>query len=432
MEKKKYFLGNLIIVILTGIAVLLWVISPSVSLEFSNLSDIMLNLGKLFGIVGIMLFALSLILSARLHILEKLFMGLNQVYVNHSKIGQISLILLMFHPIFLLSDYAGGTFGGVLNFLLPSEDVAKNFGIFSLGLMILLLIITLYFHIKYNIWKWTHKFMGLAFFFGVIHVLLISSDTSSFLPLRLYVIIICAIALYLYLYRTVFGKFTTHKYKYVISKVNTLNDAITEIILTSLGEKMDFKAGQFVFVNFNDKNLSKESHPFSISSGEEENTISLTIKNLGDYTSDIAHLAPGVEVLLEGPFGKFSYKNSIFKKQIWIAGGIGITPFLSMAKSIKKDEGYYIDLYYCVNEEKEAVNLNELKSLSERNGINIIPFFSKEKGRINASLIKEKSKTLEGKSIFLCAPPVMINSLKTDFIKNGVKKGRLFSEEFNF
>lgn len=430
-EKFKNNLGMIFVILIQVIGIILLFLSPSFNTDFNTTYSITLAFGKIFGVLGMTLFATSLILSARFHFLENMFYGLNKVYERHSQIGQIAFMMMLFHPLLLLYKYTDLSFSRAISFLTPNPStLAINFGIFSLYLLIALIFLTLYFRPKYHIWKWTHKFMGLAFFFGGLHAFLIPSDTSSYMPLRIYIVFVSACALYAFLYHTVFGKYTTPKYSYIVENVNDLGEGITEVnLIPNTNKKLNFKPGQYAFISFESKITGKESHPFSFSSNNTDNKISFTIKNLGDFTSNIKSLEKGTKALIEGPFGKFSYDTANSKKQIWIAGGIGITPFLSMAKSITHENGYEVDLYYCVRNPKEAVYLNELLSINNPQ-IKIIPHYSDTAGFINANIIKEKSGILD-KSIFICSPVSMIRALKKQFKNNGISLGSIYSEEFS-
>lgn len=429
--QKKSNLGIYTIIGIPLIAVVLWVLAPSVDLKVSNAFQIASLLGRVFGIIGMMLFAESMILSARLPILDKMFYGLNRVYEKHSQIGQIGFMFMLFHPLFLAFTYTDLSFSRIISFFTPSQYTpAINFGQISLYLLIVLIALTLYLRPKYNIWKYTHKFMGLAFFFGGLHAFMIPSDTSSFLPLRLYVLAISAIAMYAFIYRTIFGKYTTKKYKYSVVKATDLGEGITEVVLRNEGERVNFTPGQFGFVSFRDKNIGYESHPFSFSSALGDNNISFTIKNLGDWTSQIKNLPVGTVALVEGPFGKFQVSEAQFKKQIWVAGGIGITPFLSMAKSLKVEDGYAVDLYYCVRNKQEAVYLSQLQAMNNPS-LHIFPHYSETDGFINADVINKKSGLLQDRSIFICSPVPMIRALRKQFVAIGVSSNLIHSEEFS-
>lgn len=429
----KYNLGVVFVWMISIIGVLLWVFSPTTTFTFSSTMDVLFMLGQVFGILGFTLFATSLILSARFHFLENLFYGLNKVYVRHSQIGQIAFMMMLFHPLLLLGTYRGFSFSGAISFFTPSMDWAINWGIFSLALLIILIVLTLYLRPKYHIWKWTHKFMGLAFFFGAVHAFMIPSDVAVYMPLRIYILAVFVFGIYSFIYHSVLGKFLVKKYKYVVSSVQVLGGHVTEVLLKPANNKMNFVPGQFAFISFKDNSVSSESHPFSLSSSVNDETISFNMKNLGDYTSVLPNLSVGSEALIEGPFGKFSYKDGYSKNQIWIAGGIGVTPFLSMIDAVSKEEGYKIDFYYCLKNEKEAVHLDDLKKYEakEDSTIKIIPYYSDVEGFINAEKIKAKSDGFEDKDIFLCAPPVMISALRKQLRFAGVKKTRIHSEEFN-
>lgn len=430
MQHKKHNTGILFVVGLSVMGVFLWILSPSTNFIFINTTDALTLVGQLFGILGFTLFATSLILSARFRLLENLFYGLDKVYKRHSQIGQIAFMLMLFHPLLLLGNYNGFTFSGALAFFTPSKYWPINWGIFSLGLMILLIVLTLYLRPKYHIWKWTHKFMGLAFFFGAVHAFLIPSDVATYMPLRIYVFIVFALGIGSFIYHSILGSFLKKKYTYIVSNVRILGGNITEVLLKPAEDKLQFTAGQFAFISFEDDKVTSESHPFSLSGGVTEETISFTMKNLGDYTSTLPSLKVGSKALIDGPYGKFSYKDTEFKKQIWIAGGIGVTPFLSMIKSVKNEIEYAVDVYYCVKNKSEAVHLEDL-AMSSTSQVRIIEHYSDTDGFFNVDILKKKSGSLVWKDIFLCAPPAMIHALRKQLLEEGVPAEYIHSEEFN-
>src|SRR6185436_3048157 len=92
--------------------------------------------------------------------------------------------------------------------------------------------------------------------------------------------------------------------------------------------------------------ISNQFHPFSITSAPAERTLRITVKAIGDYTNALRRLLDeGAEAIVEGPFGSFSNAGLPQPRQIWAAGGIGVTPFLSMARSLG-DGGPAVHFYY--------------------------------------------------------------------------------------
>jgi predicted ferric reductase len=157
----------------------------------------------------------------------------------------------------------------------------------------------------------------------------------------------------------------------------------------------------------------------------------LTVKNLGDYTADLKQLLSGSIARVEGPFGRFSFLEVSGRKQIWVAGGIGITPFLSMARSLKDHPGYQVHLFYCTNTRQEAVLLDELYEIGRANSqLKVISHCSDVSGRIDAVVISRECGGLDDCEIFICGPAPMMKSLKDQFIRSDVSPARLHSEEF--
>lgn len=432
IQKIHLSLGRILVWIMVGIPALLWFRATAQTPRFENFSAIMMSLGQLLGLAGMSLFAVNLLLSARLRWVESLFFGLNRVYSAHSRYGQIAFIALLFHPLFLAIRYGAGSWRNAAQFLLPSRNWPIDFGIAALWLMILLIILTIYAHLKYHIWKWTHKFFGFAFFLASLHVLLIPGAPIHYAPLRWYILTLSALGLLAYLYRSVFGRFFVRRFHATVSDLRSFPN-VTQITFAFAHKRMNFLPGQFVFIRFQDKTIGKEEHPFSIISSPEDETISIAVKNLGDYTSRLSALTIGTPVSIEGPFGRFSYLTTPSTQQLWIAGGIGITPFLSMARSLHLHPDYHVDLYYCVKNKNESVYIHALQEIERLcSGLfRVILFCSDSQGFVTAEHIAKMSSGLENKEFFLCAPPVMIHALTKQFLGRGVQARAIHSEEFS-
>ena len=178
-----------------------------------------------------------------------------------------------------------------------------------------------------------------------------------------------------------------------------------------------FRSGQYLVVRqiIDGKLISR---PISISSGIDEalhGFIDLTIKeNNNGYFSPyvISHWKIGDSVNTSGPQGNFYYTSLRDEHHvIAIAGGSGITPILSMAKSIvSKDEDFILDVIYCCKNIEEAFAFEQLKACADAcNAIHIHLCLEKKdplaafSGFVSADMIKEISK---GKpySLFACGP----------------------------
>jgi len=421
----------LVILFLSLIPLVFWVQMVPISIRFFDLGATFTSIGQITGLLGMALFSLNLILAGRFKFLDKYFKGLDKVYARHHLIGATAFSLLLFHPLFLVFNYIRFSLREAALFFVPFLSVPRTWGIISLLLMIVLISLTFYAKIKYQNWKLSHKFMVVVFIFAVLHTIYVPSDISRNNLLRYYVLGLAVFGLASGIYRAFLSNFLVPKLKYKVKNVNQLNESVIEVEMESVEERLDFKAGQFIFVSFKNGGVSRESHPFSISSGEDKQNLKITVKSLGDFTGELKSLRVGSLVEVEGPFGNFSYENTNGKNQIWIAGGIGITPFISMAKSLKS--GYNVDLYYCVKDQREAILLNELQKMAQSNSnFKVNSWCSVEKGFINSGVIASTSGGVEGKDILICGPAVFMESLKKQFLCLGVKINNIHYEKFNF
>jgi predicted ferric reductase len=425
---KHKFIGIVLVIILSIIPVFLWFLEPLIKFKFATLPDILTSFGQITGLVGMILFSLNLIIAARFRFVEKLFYGLDKAYLKHHLIGAAAFVLLMVHPVFIALKYTLSSSYSAAVFLLPGNNLAVTLGIISLLATMLLLIFTFYFSLKYNVWKWSHKLMGLAFIIGFLHMVLIPSNVSRDIVLRVYMVSFSIFATASYLYKLFYEKYVKGQFTYLIENVQPLGETI-DITMTPVGNAISFEPGQFAFFAFKQKGIGEEPHPFSFISGARDSTIRISVKNSGDFTDKVSLLRAGTKVKIEGPYGYF-YKHPPKKDQIWIAGGIGIAPFLSMAQSVSKD--IKINLFWSVRHEDEKIYIKDIEEAARENS-NFHYFFihTAREGRLTVESISKREPILKNKEIYICGPSQMMKSLREQFVKIGVASGNIHSEEFS-
>ena len=430
----KNNLGVILVVVLAAIPLVIWIFMLPIAGRFVSSGATFRSLGQVTGLTGMALLSINFVLSARFKFLDRLFNGLNRVYLKHHIVGALSFGLLLFHPVFLTIQFLFLSLKYSFDFIFAFGSWPLFFGKLGLLIFVALMVITFYLHFKYQNWKNTHKYLGLVLFLGGLHMLFIPSDISNNAILKYYMLGLAVLGAYSYCHHTIFGVYKKYEYKYELREIIKINDNIAELKLKPLAEKIKFLPGQFIFLRFEVDGVLSESHPFSVTSCSHDEYLSLGVKVLGDYTAMIYSLKPGAVCRIEGPFGAFSYLKAVSKRQIWIAGGIGITPFLSMAREIRadKNQDYKVDLYYSVKNEEETAFFEELRELAKQNGnFRFHQHFSEREGYISATSAVNNSGDISGAEVFLCGPGGFMESLRNQFVSLGFNNSKIHSEEFN-
>lgn len=379
------------------------------------------------GGIAFLLMTTSIFLSTRLRVAENFFGGLDRMYQVHKYCGVIAGILILFH-FFGVPKELPENADPLIMALVPSAPL----GMVALIVLVLSLAITLNRKIAYHRWRKPHKAMGLVYFLVIGHFMTAPSvffERFNYSGLILIAAAIIGVSSYLY---SMFGMNKKTGLKYKIVSANKLERA-TELVLSPIAEKLEFMPGQFAFLEIQGKTWN-EPHPFTISSATSDDNLRFTLKVLGDWTRKIRDdLEAGGEVIIRGPYGRFNSAKA-GNKQVWVAGGIGITPFLSKLRSIKKDDPREITLLYGVREQKEALFFDELKKLCKALPKTNIILLESNKGQFaNVKDMKARLKSpLSSYDYFLCGPKPMLNAVKKDLKIEGVTRDKIHSEAFEF
>ncbi len=402
--------------------------------NFSTFSRASLALGQATALIGYCLYCLNFVISARLKVIEPVFAGLPRAYIWHHLTGATAFVLILYHPLLITLSYASISLPAAVNLLWPDvQNLPVYLGIIALLLMILLLVLTLFVKLEYDFWKKTHQYLGLAFILASLHVFLIGSTLALSPALKVYLLVLAGAALVSYTYRTLLNQWLVPKKAYIVTGIKNLTRDVLEISITpGLGGGIDYAAGQFIYILPSSRGVAHQSHPFSLTCAEGETTLTVGVKALGDFTETLKLLKPGVPVLVEGAFGRFSYKFYPYKKQIWIAGGIGVTPFVSLAKSLEMHEGFSVDFYYSVKDTEEAVYRDIFEQIAAINPeFKFHLHLSAKKGRLTVETIAGDVKDFSDREIFVCGPTALMVAMKKQLHIKKVKNSHIHTEEFS-
>jgi predicted ferric reductase len=419
--------GNFTVIALVILTVIVWLVFPPINDGTEKFARA--YAGEVIGSLLIVLMSCSLFLSTRPRWAEPFFGGLDKMYLTHRWTSTSAFLLMFVHlltvPITIVGLRLGNylamvSFLGIVAIVLPTLAPRIPF-------------LNKFTGNTYEGWKKLHRFIGIFFVTGFIHSLTIKG-LDAFIAIN-WVQIFFIIGTASYLYTEVFGKFFKKYVPYTVETVNHPNGSTTEVVLRAKQDPIPKqRAGQFLFVRFPGEKMMDESHPFTISSAPDEDVLRITVKTSGDFTRHLFNnLQAGMDAVIEGAYGMFDYKTGA-QKQIWVAGGIGVTPFLSFIRDMNGNLAHNVDFYYTVRQREEAVFVDEIVSAAGQNPrLKAHIRFSSTDGSLTVDeIIRNAGGNIHGHHVYMCGPLPMVQAFEKKFLEANVPAANIHYEEFNF
>ena len=283
----------------------------------------------------------------------------------------------------------------------------------------------------YERWRALHRSTGLFVAAGFVHGLLDGTPFGAAPVLRWSLVAVGGIGLAFYVYRELLARFFLSLHDYQVQTVHEVVPGLVEISLRPLGRAMHFVPGQFAMVYLEAKD-GWHRHPFTIASAPEESDVRVTVKALGDYTSRLAELIePGMPAVIGGPHGRFFHGRGS-DRQVWIAGGVGVAPFLSWLRALDTHPIRDVDFFYSAD--GQAPFAEEIIAITARHdGLRTHLI---DTGVIGRLTIDQVLQTVGGDpkdlSAFLCGPAAMVQVFQSGLRSAGVRSRRIHREYFDW
>lgn len=395
-----------------------------------ELSVLLYNLGRVAGIIGFICLSLLIFSGDTARFFDRFF-GLDKIIKFQRKFSLFIAVFVFLHPLFFMASSQS-----VLIFLVPDFTILPlALGILALYIFIAVLIASsLYKRISYRMWQYIHIVTYILFFFALYHAVNWGSDYNKIFIKIIYGLLLVAIVIGI-IYRTSYKLKTRRSSIFRVKEIKKETDNTFTLSVAS-PRPFAFKPGQFCFLRLNKDKLYAR-HPFTISSPPQQKDLSFTIKLKGRFTKIAAALKASDEVIVDGPFGVFTVKDDL-KDLVFIAGGVGIAPFMSIIKDhIHKGKIQNVILLYGSKTENDIIFKNELDSINEKwfKKVYVISDNKEssddfEQGYIGRSLMEKYIKNYSNALFYICGPEIMKDNVKKALAEWGVPKNDIFIEDF--
>ena len=207
-----------------------------------------------------------------------------------------------------------------------------------------------------------------------------------------------------------------------------------------------FKAGQFldmILLNPSETDTEGNRRAFSIASAPHEGQLFFATRlRQSAFKRVLSTMAVGSEVRIEGPFGNFVLHGDAARPAVFLAGGIGITPFRSMVRRASKEQlAHRLILFYANRRPEDAPFLNELQALqSENANYTFVPTMTAggqrarswggETGHITQEMIARYVERSGGPVYYIAGPPAMVEATQKLLSQAGISDDDIRADEF--
>ena len=442
MKTKNLFSG-IFFALFYAFLILFPVIILLLGPKFSGRPNL-LDLSVSLAFVGLAIMALQFVNSGRLKFFNAPF-GTDLIYHFHRQIGIAAFFLVFAHPtlLFILDS----RYLRYLNIF--TSPLPVKFG--SIAVLFLVLVVWLaefrqQLKIPYWFWKFWHGIIATVMVsMALIHIFLTGNYVSQPWKKELW-IGYSVLFIGMLIYTRVIYPLKLTRNPFTVTDVKKERGDVWTISMTPpAGKEVRFQPGQFGWLTAWKTPFSDSEHPFSlVSNAEDTSSLQMSIKNLGPFTKTIQNLKPGDHVYLDGPYGSFSIdRYPEAKKLVLVPGGIGVTPLMSMLRTLAaRGDQRPLKVFYA-NQTWDAVTFREeMEELRQRLNMELVYVIERppedwqgESGFLNSAILKKylpEDWLGEDTEVFLCGPTPMMNAVEKALHQTGFAEKKVHTERYSF
>jgi predicted ferric reductase len=398
------------------------------------------ELSVALGFAGLAMMGLQFLVTARYRRITSPY-GIDVVYHFHRQISLVAFGLILAHPLILFITRPETI--ALLNVF--TAEWRARLGVFSLLALALLIATSLWrqeMRLNYEPWRIGH---------GILATLAVTLAMGHVILVGYYVGVPWARAVWLTLgviwigslfFIRVIKPIQMFRRPYTIESVRPEKGNTWSVRIKPDGHKgFSFKPGQFAWLTIWNSPFAIKEHPFSLSSSAMQGDyLEMAIKELGDFTANIKKLTPGTRAYLDGPYGVFTVDELDAPGFVFLAGGIGISPVMSILRTLAdRNDQRPVMLFFGAKSEDEITFYEDIEELKNRLNLTVVYILENpsedwegEQGFVTAPLLARylpaNRMDLE---YYICGPEPMLNAVEQALMNLGISLEQTHAERFN-
>ncbi|CAN5660905.1 ferredoxin reductase family protein [soil metagenome] len=391
------------------------------------------------GFVGLTQIGLQFLLIARFKRVTAPY-GIDIILRYHRQIAIVAVAAILLHPLIIVIEYPArlellDPFGG---------NWASRFALLSMLALLVIVGSSVFrerIRLDYERWRMLHVLLGVAaIVFAQLHASMAGLYINTAWKQAIWIVTAVAMVSFVVWLRLLKPAWQRSHYWTVVEVREEQGDTYTLALQPVGHDGFRFTPGQFAWIKLDDSPFTLEEHPFSFaSSAERTDRIEFGIKALGDFSSAIGDVAPGSRAYLDGPHGAFSIDRYPAAAYVLFAGGVGITPFMSILRTMAdRNDPRPVTLFYADKSLDDVAYTDDLKKLEEQLNLEIIRVLEEppgewdgEEGFITPELLDRRLDDVKyDRDYMVCGPPPMMDAVQEALLERGVPQERIQLERF--
>lgn len=391
------------------------------------------------GFVGLALMGLQYIPTTRLGFLSNVF-PMDVMYEFHHKTSILSFFLILAHPLLLFINNPYTL--RLLN--LATAPMRARAATVALLLLVMMMITSIWrerLKLKYERWHAIHDIGALIIsVLALYHIFKVDYYTA--VPLQRGLWILMAIIWGgMFAYTRAIKPMLLLRKPYKVTRIQEERGNSWTLTVEPVDHPgITFQPGQVAWLTVGKAPFSIMEHPFSFSSSAERpERLQFTIRELGDFTSTVKDLQPGSLVYLDGPYGVFDIGEEHEPGSVFVAGGIGSAPILSILRTLADQGDQRPALLIYGSYDWESVTFREaLEYLKRRMNLEIVhvlesphPGWEGERGYVTTEMLDRHLPPDRNERLyFVCGPLPMIHAVERILDRLGIPRRNIHVERY--